>query len=116
MEAAPSPPRALIDLEGDIVLFFSVQRIFSFAWPFVPATRFFVGIQTSAAPPLRYPNVARNVIAHELGHTLGLEHHGNTPTLMCGPCDHLVYRSDERVFFPLTSADRSRLRTLHQSQ
>jgi hypothetical protein len=102
-----------IELDGDIVVFFSQQQIFSFAWPFAERTRFFMGVQTATAPPLTYPNVARNVIAHEFGHALGLEHNGPTSTLMCGPCEHLVYRSDRPVFFPLTLADHARLRRLH---
>ena len=115
-EGRPQPPRELIDLEEDIVVFFSKQRIFSFAWPFAERARFFIGIQTDSAAPLTYPNVSRNIIAHELGHALGLEHNGNTRTLMCGPCEHLLYRSEQRMFFPLTPEERARLLMLHQAQ
>ena len=115
-DGGPKPPRELIELEGDVVVFFSKQVIFSFARPFGDPTRFFIGIQTDRAAPLMYPNVSRNVIAHELGHALGLEHNGDTRTLMCGPCQHLLYRSEQRVFFPLTPEERARLLALHQPQ
>jgi hypothetical protein len=114
-ERRPPPPDALTALGGDIVVFFSSQVIFSFAWPF-EESRFFLGVQTDDHEPLTFPNVARNVIAHELGHTFGLAHNGNTPTLMCGPCQHTVYRSDEPRFFPLTAAERARLKTLYPAR
>jgi len=114
-ERQPPPPEALTALGGDIVVFFSSQVIFSFAWPYEEPKRFFIGVQTDRSEPLTFPNVARNVIAHELGHTLGLAHNGNTPTLMCGPCQHTVYRSDEPRFFPLTPQDRERLRALYSA-
>jgi predicted Zn-dependent protease len=34
--------------------------------------------------PLTLPNVARNVIAHELGHAIGLSHNDDPNYLMCG--------------------------------
>jgi hypothetical protein len=115
-ERRPPPPDALTSLGGDIVVFLSSQMIFSFAWPYEEPMRFFIGVQTDRSEPLTFPNVARNVIAHELGHTLGLTHNGNTPTLMCGPCQHTVYRSNELRFFPVTAEERERLRTLYPAQ
>jgi hypothetical protein len=115
-EGGPESPQQLNDLEGDIVMFFSNQTFFSFAWPFARRARYFIGIQTGREAPMNYANVSRNVIAHELGHALGLEHNGNTRTLMCGPCEHLLYWSEQRVFFPLTSEERGRLRTLYHAR
>jgi hypothetical protein len=115
-ERQPPPPAALTALSADIVIFLSSQVIFSFAWPYGEPTRFFVGIQTDRREPLTDPNVTRNVIAHELGHTFGLAHNGDTPTLMCGPCQHTVYRSNERRFFPLTPREREQLRMLFAAQ
>jgi hypothetical protein len=109
----PPPPPELDAIEGDIVVFLSRQRIFSFAWPRAERRKFFIGIQTDTEEPLTYPNVSRNVIAHELGHVLGLEHNGRTATLMCGPCEHFVYRSEVPQFLPLTPAEQARLRQLY---
>jgi Dual-action HEIGH metallo-peptidase len=112
-EAHPKPPPELVALGGDIIVFFSRQRFFSFAWPFAGRDRFFISISTDTAAPLSHPNVSRNVIAHEFGHTLGLQHNGHTRTLMCGPCETLLYRSDSSLFFPLTPEELARLHLLH---
>ena len=112
----PQPPRALVELPGDIVVFLSNQQFFSFAWPFAGKTRYFIGVQTDRTEPMTYANIPRNVIAHEFGHALGLEHNGNTPTLMCGPCEHLLYWSEQPQFFPLTPRERWRLQKLHQAE
>ena len=66
-------------------------------------------IRRPDVPPLSLPNVARNVIAHELGHVLGLPHTSDPALLMCGrpaPCRPAVFQSETKVFFPLTDSER----------
>jgi len=71
-----------------------------------------VGIRSDSLLPLTLPNVARNVIAHELEHAIGLGHNDDPTTLMCGrpaPCRPSVFQSQEARFFPLTEDEKAQL-------
>lgn len=111
----PAPPTDLTELDGDIVVLLSRQDIMSYAWPMprVSPLRYFVVIRAVRGPYRHDPMVSRHVVAHELGHALGLDHNAEPHTLMCGPCQPLTAEPDATGFLPLTDGDRARLRELH---
>jgi hypothetical protein len=104
---------SLSDVPADIVIALSHTDLISFGLRWRPRSRAVVGMRRSDIPPLSLPNTVRNVIAHELGHVLGLDHNTDPTTLMCGrpaPCRPIAFASDSVRFFPLTAADEQRLR------
>jgi hypothetical protein len=115
-EPLPDVPARVRQIPGDILLALSDGDFISFARRLPSGARVVVGIRTDRRPPLSLPNVGRNVIAHELGHAIGLSHHDDPTTLMCGrpaPCRPAVFQSDVARFFPLTQADKALLLRLY---
>lgn len=95
-------------VNSEVVVALSRTDLVSFSVPWEPARRGIVGIRRSDILPLSLPNTVRNVVAHELGHVLGLEHNMDASTLMCGRparCRPAAFTSARPRFFPLTSAD-----------
>jgi len=107
---SPAAPEALDSLGGDVVVFLSAQPTMSFAWPLSDSSRFFVAVPREPGSRLNRAGSTRNVIAHELGHTLGLAHQHDPVVLMCSPCRPLLGTQDQDGFLPLTEVDRQRLR------
>jgi hypothetical protein len=99
---------------ADIVVALSQTDLISFSLPWRAGGRGVVGIRRSDIPPLSLPNTVRNVVAHELGHVLGLSHNLDSTTLMCGrpaSCRPAAFASDTAYFFPLTASDERWLQT-----
>ena len=105
-DLGPEEPSALASLGADIVLFLSAQPTMSFAWPLRELPGHFVAIPAE--------RVTRNVIAHELGHALGLTHHNDPRVLMCSPCGE-TETLPPGSFLPVTDADRQRLQELYSA-
>jgi hypothetical protein len=73
-------------------------------------------IRNDRGPPMSLPNVARNVIAHELGHAIGLGHNSDPAMLMCGrpaPCRPGLFASPTPRYFPLSGEERSKLLAMY---
>jgi len=105
-------PQELKDLPGDLTVFLANAEFISFAGPFIAPDKRIVGIRSTDRPPLNLPNVAPNLIAHELGHAIGLGHNADPAMLMCGrpaPCRPDGYRSEVPRMFPLSDDDKRQL-------
>jgi hypothetical protein len=112
-------PAALRDLPGDITIFLAESEFVSFASPFNENFKKVIGIRGTSFPPMSLPNVPRNVVAHELGHAIGLQHNSDPTMLMCGRparCRPHLFRSDQPRVFPLTGDERHRLLTMYPRQ
>jgi hypothetical protein len=109
-------PQEVRQLPGELVIALTDADLISFAFGNPAGGKVLVGIRSHRLYPLTLPNVTRNLVAHELGHALGLGHNTDPAMLMCGrpaSCRPDAFQSQVPRFFPLTDGELATLLSLY---
>jgi hypothetical protein len=107
-------PQWITDTHGSIIVALSNAEFVSFTS--LVGSNVVIGIRNGKSVPLALPNVALNVITHEMGHAIGLGHNNDPTTLMCGrpaDCRPDAFESDDERVFPVTDVEAGFLLDLY---
>jgi Matrixin len=97
------------NINGDIFVVLSdlAEASFTAKSPWVWKALVVIGSDLDALAPR--PNGLQNMIAHEFGHAIGLDHNSEPATLMCGGSSRCHSKRVNDGFLPLTRRERVRI-------
>ena len=107
-------PPSIRYLEGDVIVALSDGKFRSITIGSLAPTKILMAVESHQNYPLSKPHGARNVLAHEFGHAIGLGHNNDATSLMCGletPWCAFTYPAEG--FLPLGSEDKVELRKMY---
>lgn len=108
---ASSIPDSIRRVNANVIVALSSAKFFdriafTMGWPVFQKA--LVAVQSEQTYPLTLSSGPRNVIAHELGHVIGLGHNNDDAALMCtGGWCHAIFPGEG--FFPLTGTEEVKL-------
>src|SRR4051812_40274016 len=101
----PAVLNGMREANGDVIIVLSEETGFNaFTSRWLAVRRVLVAIPSFRKYSQTLPGLARNVVAHELGHVVGLDHNDDATSLMCGGA-WCHFDFPNAGFFPLITAD-----------
>lgn len=105
-------PAFMDEIDGNILVLLTGDSIVSFTEHWPAQGKAMIAVRSDRYPPLSLQNIARNVIAHELGHAIGLGHNTDPALLMCGrpaTCRPDAFASSTPHFLRLSASEKTQL-------
>lgn len=105
----PAVLNSMREANGDVIIVLSEETGFNaFTSQWLAVRRVLVAIPSFRKYSQTLPGLACNVVAHELGHVVGLDHNDDATSLICGSA-WCHFDFPNAGFFPLITADKAKL-------